>query len=341
MLSAKFMGMPAGIRSWPLDRVVLALSIASVGVPHAVHAAAPNRRVVVQPLDLQGEAPPGHRERLEHALQAAVDDASVSVQPTPSDAKPCRTADCVVALARDEAATHVMTTEVVVDGRDFRVKTTLWDGQHGRPVLSSAEDCEICGVQEVAALVTAEASRLLARVDTLQRPASVHVQSEPSGASVRVDGELVGTTPWRDELAPGRHTIEVGKSGYTTRSRTIEATSDVDEHVEIELRPLRADRLRIAGAAVVGVGAALLVPGITFAALHHAPVKSKCDVTDVNGVCPYRFDTMPYGAALIAVGAAGVVTGAVLLGVAARRGKAGAGARARLQVSPFGIGVRL
>jgi len=337
--------MPASVRSWPSVVSVMALALATgwASVQHPAVAAEPAHGVAVQRLALQGDAPPGHRERLEEALTAAIEASEGPVHPPASDdaGAPCRTAECVIDLARERGASHVLTTEVVVDGRDFRVTTTLWDGGDGRRVLSSEEDCEICGVQEVAALVTAEASRLLARVDTLQRPASVHVVSKPSGASVRIDGELVGTTPWHDELAPGRHTIELTKSGFSARSSVIEAASDVTEHVELELRPLRGDRLRIAGAALVGVGAALLVPGITFAALHHEPVKSKCDVEDVNGVCPYRFDTMPHGAVLLAVGAAGIVTGAVLLGVAARRGKAESRARARLQVSPWGIGVRL
>jgi hypothetical protein len=236
-----------------------------------------------------------------------------------------------------------MTTEVVVKGRDFHVKMTLASGRDGRVVLSSVEDCEICGVQEVASLVTAEVGRLLVRVDTLQRPASVHIESRPSGATVSIDGVVVGTTPYEDEVLPGHHTISLRKAGYAATTRDIDAGSDVVEHLDLRLHPLQTDRLRIAGGALVGIGAALLVPGITFAVLHHRPVQSKCgdDVVDVNGECPSRFNTMPHAAAMLAIGGAGLVAGITLLAVAAKRGQLREPTRARLRVSPFGIGVRL
>jgi hypothetical protein len=313
------------------------------------HAPASDPTILaVTPLTVKGELPAGHRKRLDDALAAALASTSTSaIAPSATNAADpdpsCRSPACLVALAGALQAEYVLTTEVIVEGRDFRVLTTVASARDGRVALSSAEDCEICGVQEVASMVTTEVGRVLARVDSLKRPASVRVDSRPSGATVLIDGVIVGTTPYEDDIAPGHHTVALRKPGHAQTSREIEAGSDVVEHIELELHPLRTDRLRVAGGVLVGAGAVLLVPGITFAALHHRPVKSKCGdaVMDVNGGCPYRYDTMPYGATLLAVGGAGLVAGIVLLAVAAKRGQSGQSTRARLQVSPFAIGVRL
>jgi tetratricopeptide (TPR) repeat protein len=48
------------------------------------------------------------------------------------------------------------------------------------------------------------------------------VRSEPSGASLRIDDRLVGTTPWTGELQPGAHRLTMTLRGYEERSRAFE-----------------------------------------------------------------------------------------------------------------------
>jgi tetratricopeptide (TPR) repeat protein len=53
----------------------------------------------------------------------------------------------------------------------------------------------------------------------------VSVRSEPSGASLRIDGRLVGTTPWTGELTPGKHWAAVSVPGQPEQSREFELTA--------------------------------------------------------------------------------------------------------------------
>jgi len=62
----------------------------------------------------------------------------------------------------------------------------------------------------------------------------VSVRSEPSGAELRVDERVVGTTPWAGELAPGTHRLTVNLKGYPELSRAFELTAR--ESLEVELR---------------------------------------------------------------------------------------------------------
>ena len=69
----------------------------------------------------------------------------------------------------------------------------------------------------------------------------VAVYTTPAGAVVQVDGRVVGMSPTADELAPGRHTLEVRLEGHKTverdfglvpgRSLDIEVTLDKGEGV--------------------------------------------------------------------------------------------------------------
>lgn len=53
----------------------------------------------------------------------------------------------------------------------------------------------------------------------------VTVRSEPSGASLRIDGRLVGTTPWTGELTPGKHWAAATVPGQPEQSREFELTA--------------------------------------------------------------------------------------------------------------------
>jgi tetratricopeptide (TPR) repeat protein len=62
----------------------------------------------------------------------------------------------------------------------------------------------------------------------------VSVRSEPSGAELRIDERVVGTTPWAGELAPGTHRLTVNLEGYSELSRAFELPAL--ESLDVELR---------------------------------------------------------------------------------------------------------
>jgi TonB family protein len=78
------------------------------------------------------------------------------------------------------------------------------------------------GVELVAETPRAELKLTLARVAPAMGVADI--LSTPLGATVRVDGAVVGRTPLVDfKLKPGSHTVEVSKDGYETWSQTASA----------------------------------------------------------------------------------------------------------------------
>ena len=69
----------------------------------------------------------------------------------------------------------------------------------------------------------------------LARPL-LEIRTEPPGAAVRVDGRLVGETPWRGGVDPGRRQLDLELSGYAPLSRSVNAergkTYSVEETLE-------------------------------------------------------------------------------------------------------------
>ena len=57
--------------------------------------------------------------------------------------------------------------------------------------------------------------------ETQPRPATLSVQSDPSGAVVYLDGTRVGVTPAEVDVAPGRRQLRLEKEGYRTATRGI------------------------------------------------------------------------------------------------------------------------
>ena len=67
------------------------------------------------------------------------------------------------------------------------------------------------------------------------------VRSEPSGASLRIDDRLVGTTPWTGELQPGAHRLTITLRDYEEHGRAFELpaahATDIDVRLEASVPP--------------------------------------------------------------------------------------------------------
>ena len=65
-------------------------------------------------------------------------------------------------------------------------------------------------------------------------PASLTVESTPSGADIEIDGAFVGNTPSTVSVAPGSHQITVKKKGFTDWAKTLNVTGGT-VHLSAEL----------------------------------------------------------------------------------------------------------
>ncbi len=64
----------------------------------------------------------------------------------------------------------------------------------------------------------------------------VTIMSEPSAATVLVDGKPVGVTPWTMEIRPGEHALEVRHDGYETIKQSINVPAEHASDVQLTLK---------------------------------------------------------------------------------------------------------
>lgn len=119
----------------------------------------------------------------------------------------------------------------------------------------------------------------LARVAQLEQALAAQgvqqlsITSEPAGATLHVDGELVGVTPWAGELPPGQHRVRLEQQGRQAREAevTLAAEHAADLHVSLPAAPVVPvdqpgawTRIQPLTWGMLGVGAGALAGGLAF-----------------------------------------------------------------------------
>ncbi|MEZ4361240.1 MAG: PEGA domain-containing protein [Kofleriaceae bacterium] len=190
-----------------------------------------------------------------------------------------------------------ITFEVVGEpGRRRTVRGTLWLLRKIGTAEKFSRECVACEEEATLAMI----DDLVTEVGAFEaRAGGLKIASDPAGATVELDGERLGITPFEKELRPGSYTLVLRRDGYRDEERTVVVEpSRVAEQV-IDLRPLaqRGPRRRkIAAFGAAGVAVALAVGGGVLLALDEgsscAPNKTEC------------FYSRPYGiAAFVGAGA--------------------------------------
>jgi hypothetical protein len=85
----------------------------------------------------------------------------------------------------------------------------------------------VAGEREQVALTLDQASR---------RAGTLVVETDPGGATVRVDGETIGTAPVREELSPGEYRVEVEREGYEGAEQVVRISDGEERRVRLSLR---------------------------------------------------------------------------------------------------------
>ncbi len=91
----------------------------------------------------------------------------------------------------------------------------------------------------------------------------LEVNSEPSGAIVRVDGVAVGQTPFQQAVAPGTFAVTLSLEGHAERSQQVELEAGREVVLSVTLEPDG----RVWTWVGLGTTAALLAGGVTFGVL--------------------------------------------------------------------------
>jgi hypothetical protein len=80
-----------------------------------------------------------------------------------------------------------------------------------------------------------EGGKLASIDESAAPPAKVAVHSDPSGAEIYLDGQLIGSTPSTVELPAGNHELSVRLSGYQDWTRTLRVLSGSEINLAAKL----------------------------------------------------------------------------------------------------------
>jgi hypothetical protein len=223
----------------------------------------------------------------------------------------CRAAGC---LAEEAAFLHVRRLllprlERAADG-GFTVGVSLFDATQKRSIADAVDRCGAAGelhgkLQEMAQKLRAD----------LARPGRLEVTAQPE-ASLIIDGQAKGSTPWAGDLPAGDHVVTL-ESGGSRVERDVSVAPGAMARVDVQLtaapptappsrrnpalRPLKFVTL-VGGVLGVGAGAALLA----------LDGRGACSPVSGQRQCPELYDTKLGGAIAVAGGGALVVTSVIL-----------------------------
>jgi PEGA domain len=308
----------------------------SLAVAALVLGAAPRAvagpRVAVLRIDFEpvGKVPAASRLFLSERLVEGLANAGFAVSlgdvlrnaqdrlPSPQN---CRSQDCYRQIAGRLGLDYLVIANLTVKEKNYDLRLQLVSGLDGRPAVDDARArCDLCGIQEVGQKLDKLASSLLSSALEARKvpaPARITVQSEPSGASVTIDGRSAGEAPLWVDLSPGSHEVAVAAGGYAPAHRKINVDAGVRGLVSIGLIPIasapgggqvRGRHLLALGWAALALGAAAVGTGIGVFTIDGQQVSCPSGKTD-----PCRRNTRMAAGALIGAGGAAMAAGTFFL----------------------------
>lgn len=351
-----------GVRPPFCSALVLSLCVSLASVPVVAATPAPaadsaaaaggatptkqEKKLAVLPLRVEGQIDAETRERWTAGLRQGLGRGEAALadpeQVTPYVEGACDGQTCYDRVRANSGATHLVRATLVAKNRDFILKLDLIDAKTGTMVFSNEAGCEICGSEEVGALLDSQGALLQTRLAAMgSGPAVLVLDTRPSGAMVYVDGEVVGTTPLERPVIEGSHKIRVSLNGYVAEERELNLVNGAREELRLTLQRTPGNpKSRALGAAGLSGGLAVLIAGVTLVVLDDMPYRANCsgENIDAQDDCKFLYGTGPLGAVLIGVGAIVGTVGAVALH--RNRGARADGKRAQIGPRGFGIGGR-
>jgi hypothetical protein len=296
---------------------VFALTVALVSWSSLASARTPARTLMmaIAPMTTGQNAPPELQQAFSTELPIALAAAGFAlVPPNQVDMKigerpeflQCKAGGCMAEeaafLGVDRLALPRL--ERAADG-GFTVGVTVYDvGQ--KKIIGEGID-RVAAAAEMHERLTALADKLHAE---LSRPGRVEVTADPA-ATLSVDGEAKGSTPWAGELAAGDHVIAL-ESGGARVERDVNVAPGATARVDIALGvtsrrhggAIRALKWVTLAGGVLAVGAG--------AALWAVDGRGTCTRATGQLQCPEVYDTRTGGIVALAGGGALLLTGVVL-----------------------------
>lgn len=290
-----------------------------------------------------GQLSPAEQTQLGQTVEASLQqqrvspigahDAASCGEPVPGcgDAGRCQLQSAQRCEADYVLRTQVRRTEAPPASSRLHVELELVDVAVGETAAREVSDCTGCTVAQALAGLSAKLPALVERATGRAR-SRLEVVSEPAGATVRLDGRALGLTPYQGAVWAGSHQLSLKKEGFTELTQTVEASDGQAAQVTAALvaiaapeppprsvQPVAPSRplwRLLGGGIAIGAGAVLVGFGISALA-----VNGNC--TDQpfthNSACADIYSTAATGGALVGVGGALLVGGAVLIALPPRK----------------------
>lgn len=293
--------------------------------------------VVLAPV--RGNVEAGMQEQLQQAVRRSLSlhgDVPITPRAAP---RTCVSPRCERELIANHDAKFALSIEATQDETSIEIRLDVRDAS-GKVVGSVTELCEMCGLEDVVDMVSVETAQVMKELKAVAAP-TIRVESVPEGASVYIDGALIGLSPIEVEVEAGDREIELRREGLVSQRRTVKAVGGAREVVHMDMEYQRGklrlhQSLLIGGVAAVTVGAGVIGGAATMFVIDGRPYKRDCQ-PDPEGNCKslYRTKGMAYLTATLGVGA---VAAGVIMIVTSRRRKRDE--NARYSVVPGGLKVR-
>jgi hypothetical protein len=235
-----------------------------------------------------------------------------------------------------------------VNGTDLDLAVELVDAKTTSVIARVEGQCDMCGAAEATELIASLGTALSRRAELqTQAPPTLRVVSDPPGATVMLDGAVIGATPLEIPASSGEHVLRISHAGRVEQTRTIDLVDGVTESVAVTLAhastapAARRTKRWALGWAAAGTGALGMTIGAALIGIDGRPIRSKCTGSNVDGdgTCRWNHSSMVPGVVLGTIGVGLLATGVSLLVIEKRR-TTRPGLRALLERTPAFARVR-
>jgi hypothetical protein len=283
----------------------------------AVPAAARPARVAVLDVAIEGDAEPELRTQLAKSVEGGLAGAGYDVvaygevaarlRGTPALVG-CTSTACLGRIGALVGAKRFVRARVEAAGAAYTVVLELLGADVAGGVVQRLErSCPVCTLREVAAVTGYAVGELVGARPAPPRAVKVTIDSQPPGASVSCDGNLLGVAPVDVEVEPGTHVYRATLPGHRPEERAAIA-AEAPVHLVLQLEPevvpvapepAEGSRFGAWKWAAAGGAVAALAGGIVLVALDGRG--TECDP---GATCRSLYSTQGAGIGLLAVGAA-------------------------------------
>jgi PEGA domain-containing protein len=189
-------------------------------------------------------------------------------------------------------AAEALARDSIVHGRVSRDSTsgaasvtlTAIDARDGRVLVESSHQGVARERPALVALARTAAAHLSDEMPALQLHPRLRVETQPSGASLAVNGNPVGRTPWSAELAEGACVVQAHVAGFRPAVREVTLTAGESRTLTILLQPGEEARRRAGWQLPVGIGG-IVLGGVGAAVGMTQLLRDDCLDSNADGTC--------------------------------------------------------